>query len=617
LKFLFFNSTSKSKVNADIFNSFRDSNEVHVKGELVIDGYTYIIERKLNRKLNKSNEYTVTNKLEFFKIDDNNNIINLNGEQRRETETFITSAIGNEDDFLTTIMTTGQNLENLIESKPTERGHILTKFLGLETIKIKEDIAKQMYSEWSKKLISNNYNISLLKSENENLEKKIKDDEDKIIQTKADLSTNENELKNLSLIIENLYLKRKNIDNNEFLYFNESTTLTNIENLKTNINNLIEKNNQIVLKEPTKYYLDTEHDSIKSKIDELMLKFNLNNQKITFNKNTITNLTDSKVCPTCKRDLENVNYDKEIEELNNQNIKLKSENDNIILEGNKLRALDEDFKVLKKELTDYEKNKLLKAKFEIEITQKNNELLDLIKKLENYQTNKIHLEENKKIDLDIQINKGKELSLNNLIKNNIVNIEKLENNNVHNRSIIAQNNDLIKKITIEQEYINLFKVYLEIFGKNGLSKVILKNMIPLLNQELFELLVDSCYFTLELNINDKNEIEFIMIDNETRVVKNLISGSGYEKTISSLALRAVLTKISILPKPNIMVMDEIFGKIADENLEMVGEFFKKIKKYFEHILLIVHNPLIRNWSDNIIMIKKEENISSINYITVN
>ena len=367
LKFLFFNSTSKSKVNADIFNSFRDSNEVHVKGELVIDGYTYIIERKLNRKLNKSNEYTVTNKLEFFKIDDNNNIINLNGEQRRETETFITSAIGNEDDFLTTIMTTGQNLENLIESKPTERGHILTKFLGLETIKIKEDIAKQMYSEWSKKLISNNYNISLLKSENENLEKKIKDDEDKIIQTKADLSTNENELKNLSLIIENLYLKRKNIDNNEFLYFNESTTLTNIENLKTNINSLIEKNNQIVLKEPSKYYLDTEHDSIKNKIDELMLKFNLNNQKITFNKNTITNLTDSKVCPTCKRDLENVNYDKEIEELNNQNIKLKSENDNIILEGNKLRALDEDFKVLKKELTDYEKNKLLKAKFEIEI----------------------------------------------------------------------------------------------------------------------------------------------------------------------------------------------------------------------------------------------------------
>ena len=140
-------------------------------------------------------------------------------------------------------------------------------------------------------------------------------------------------------------------------------------------------------------------------------------------------------------------------------------------------------------------------------------------------------------------------------------------------------------------------------------------MIPLLNQELYRLLVDSAHFILELNVNDKNEVEFLMIDTETRVVKPLISGSGYEKTISSLALRAVLTKISSLPKPNIVVMDEVFGKIADENLEMVGEFFKKIKDYFEHILVISHNPLIRNWSDNIIMIKKEENVSSIEFIS--
>ena len=106
-----------------------------------------------------------------------------------------------------------------------------------------------------------------------------------------------------------------------------------------------------------------------------------------------------------------------------------------------------------------------------------------------------------------------------------------------------------------------------------------------------------------------------MIDTETRIVKPLTSGSGYERTISSLALRSVLTKISSLPKPNIVVMDEVFGKIADENLEMVGEFFKKIKDYFEHIFVISHNPLIRNWSDNLVMVKKENNISSVDFIT--
>ena len=139
-------------------------------------------------------------------------------------------------------------------------------------------------------------------------------------------------------------------------------------------------------------------------------------------------------------------------------------------------------------------------------------------------------------------------------------------------------------------------------------------MVPLLNQELHRVLMDTCYFTLELNVNEKNELEFLMIDNESRVVKPLYSGSGYEKTASALAIRSVLTKVSSLPKPNIVVMDEIFGKVADENLEMIGEFFKKIKNYFEHILVISHNPLIRNWSDNLLKITKEDNISSIEFI---
>jgi DNA repair exonuclease SbcCD ATPase subunit len=116
---------------------------------------------------------------------------------------------------------------------------------------------------------------------------------------------------------------------------------------------------------------------------------------------------------------------------------------------------------------------------------------------------------------------------------------------------------------------------------------------------------------LEININDKNEVEFLMIDNNTQVEKLMASGSGYERTIASLALRAVLSKICSLPKPNVIVFDEVFGKISNENLEMVGEFFTKIKNYFEKIFVITHNPLVSNWADNIVKITKENNISSV------
>lgn len=136
-------------------------------------------------------------------------------------------------------------------------------------------------------------------------------------------------------------------------------------------------------------------------------------------------------------------------------------------------------------------------------------------------------------------------------------------------------------------------------------------MMPLINSELQRLMEDSCYFKLEIRINDKNEVEFLMIDNSTGIEKLMTSGSGYEKTIASLALRSVLTKICTLPKPNLVVMDEVFGKISNENLEMVSEFFIKIKDYFEKVFVISHNPLINNWADNIVKIRKENNISKV------
>jgi DNA repair exonuclease SbcCD ATPase subunit len=188
-----------------------------------------------------------------------------------------------------------------------------------------------------------------------------------------------------------------------------------------------------------------------------------------------------------------------------------------------------------------------------------------------------------------------------------------QNGNVVNNSTdkIVKNQDLIEKIKLEFEREKLFKIYLELYGKNGISKIIMKTMMPIINEELQRLLQDSSYFNLEIRINDKNEVEFIMIDNSTGIEKLMASGSGYERTIASMALRAVLSKICSLPKPNVIIWDEIFGKISNDNLELVGEFFSKIKEYFEKIFVITHNPLVSNWADNIVKIKKEENISKI------
>ena len=231
-----------------------------------------------------------------------------------------------------------------------------------------------------------------------------------------------------------------------------------------------------------------------------------------------------------------------------------------------------------------------------------------------FEANKKKHERNIEIDKELIILNTKLDTAESDVKQFNVLIERYSNEITTSKEKIKTNREQITKILQEEKIVQTFEVYQSIFGKTGISKTVLRDMIPYLNNELSHLLDDSAYFKLEIKVNEKNELDFIMIDTDTRVVKSLNAGSGYERTIASLALRSVLTKVSSLPKPNIVVMDEVFGKIADENIEMVGEFFKKIKDYFEHILVISHNPLIRTWSDNLLMVEKNENVSSIKSI---
>lgn len=615
LMFLFFNTTTKTKTNAEIFNRFTDNNEVSVRGEITIDGDDYVIERKTLRKMSKSGEYTVTNKLEFYKRKEDGTIENLSGEQRRETEAFIASAIGTEEDFLSTILTTGYNLEELIESKPTARGQILTKFLGLESLKQKEEFAKEIHNDWSKKLISNTYNITQLEIDNTNFSESITNSESEIVRLSNELEEFKKNLKRLEEKRDEALSSRNNDIDRELINTNPTLLEREIKELNSLKNTSKSNADAISVNEPSKYYDEDKHKELKGKMSELQgIEVAYKYEKSDREK-LIKKFEEGTVCPTCNRPLDEVDHTEEIE-------RIKKEIEDIIkeLELNKikfdsLKEESESFETLKIEFETYERNKLRKERYELEVEQKQLEIDGKQLRLDNYENNKKKLEQNQKIDAEVIALRTKIETANGDIRQSTTGIEKHNNNITNLKEKIGINEDLIKKIKSEEELSAVFKIYLTIYGKNGISKVIMKNMIPLLNHELYRLLTDSCHFILELNVNDKNEVEFLMIDTETRVVKPLNSGSGYERTISSLALRSVLTKISSLPKPNIVVMDEVFGKIADENLEMVGEFFKKIKNYFEHIIVISHNSLIRNWSDNLIMIKKEENISSIDFIT--
>ena len=607
LLFLFFNETTKTSKAEEVFNRFTDKDKVHVKGEIVIDGDEYIIVRQIERKKSKSGDWNVKTELDFFKKLSDGSLQNFTGEQRRETEAFIKTSIGSKEDFLMTILTTATNLEELIDSKPTARGQVLSRFMGLDFIKRKEEAAKEIYGEFSKTMMSNIYNTEQLKTNNEESLNTIQDLTTKNIELGDSLTDVEGRITKGQEYRDSLLKAKHNIDK-EISLISPDKVNDEIKTLNQQKLGVISQMEQVKVVEPSSFYHEDQHDKVKEEYNEVYKEVIRIDTEISAINTLKSSVEGGIKCEHCGIELMNAAItNAKIAELDGL-IMQKTQKEGVMQD---LIGKEQGFVKLKKEFDEYEKNKLIKEKYELSIESIDLKIEGLNTKLDRYKEVQDKINENLKTD-SLLIKAGLRLDELESEKSKIKNT--INNNNFQIKTLgdkIESNNEIIKKIVEESAKEKIYKIYLDIYGKNGISKLIMKTMMPLINNELQRLLEDSCHFRLEVRINDKNEVDFMMIDNNTQVEKFMSSGSGYERTIASLALRAVLSKICSLPKPNIIVFDEVFGKISNDNLDMVSEFFTKIKEYFEKIFVITHNPLVTNWADNVIKIRKDDNISYV------
>jgi DNA repair exonuclease SbcCD ATPase subunit len=608
LMFLFFNETTKTSKAEEIFNRFTDKDSVVVKGEITIDGEDYIILRKIERKKSKKGDWNVKTELDFFKKLHDGSLQNFTGEQRRETEAFIKNSIGTKEDFLMTILTTATNLEDLLESKPTARGQVLSRFMGLEFLKRKEEVAKEIYSDFNKSKLSNLYSSEQLKSD-------IKTYEDQIVSYNESIVEYKNELKDIDEKLSkgkeyrDDMLKKKHTDiDKEIALMNPQETQIEIQNLNGQKESFQEKLKELNVVEPENYYYEDKHDEVKEEYKKVNTEKITLDTKISEIEKLKSSVKGGIKCEHCGIELMNA-------AITQQKI---SELDGLILQrGEKVKLMtdltnkEKEFVETKRQFDEYEKNKLIKEKYDLSIESCDLKISGLNSKLERWNEVQDKIKSNLKIDemlikADIRIDELEQMKKdkNQQISSTEYNIKTTDEKIDHNKKMIV-------KIQEEEEKDKIYKIYLESYGKNGVSKIIMKTMMPLINSELQRLMEDSSYFKLEIRINDKSEVEFLMIDNGTGVEKLMVSGSGYEKTIASLALRSVLSKICSLPKPNLVVFDEVFGKISNDNLEMVFEFFVKIKDYFDKVFLISHSPLVNQWADSSVKIRKEDNVSKV------
>ena len=139
--------------------------------------------------------------------------------------------------------------------------------------------------------------------------------------------------------------------------------------------------------------------------------------------------------------------------------------------------------------------------------------------------------------------------------------------------------------------------------------MVLRKALPIINARLREMLSDVCDFTVEVMINQRNDVTFSLIKDDVR--SDLSSGSGFELTASALALRAVLADMSTITRCSILILDEIWGRVAKTNHENMRNLIEKISKDYTSVFLITHLDEVKDWCNTNIVVRKENNVSRI------
>jgi len=417
---------------------------------------------------------------------------------------------------------------------------------------------------------------------------------------------------------------------------------------------LISKNNQI--KDLNKEINDITNDIgiLNGKIHKETLTLSRIEASIDVDKRVIekeiSSLENSKICPTCNREkdknaiqvikekIENLN--KEIENKSYENkykplikdcndiiFKIKEEikDKESIIESKKslINGFEDDInnesiaitkvkeKIAKIELIvkEIEKRNKFKQEYdnipifieniELKISQKN----DILSK---YDINIIYVEENKKIQSKIDTYKSKVQEFKEEKESYVKEVNQFNYNIDFAKNEIKNYNDTIEKYLEQQRQELIREEYQNCIHRDGIPSTLLKKLIPKVNMYLQNYTED-----IDFNVFFDSELFFQMSKKETpEIIQNVISGSGMERVFACICLRLALRFMNNRSRPNILLLDELFGKLSEKNAVNFINLMTKVKQDIDKILIIEHaygdiiNP------DYLIMVDKDENGNS-------
>ena len=633
LSFCIFDKSERAFKAIQILNNQKKN--FRCKFQFRINNEDYFIERiaKMNKK-----GTTVKVDVDFWKINTLGDHVNLNGEQRRDTNSIIETYLGTYDDFILTALSLQGNNALFIDKSQTERKDILSQFTGVDIFDKLSTIALDINKE-NQTLIKNfnteNYSekLSDLTSDISMLELQYQQINDDVVELEKEKDSIIDKIEELNEKLINL-----STDVQDIKVLEQEKELLKSE--VSSIEDKIEKEQEKI--KPTV----TEYNTLKeifNKLDEDDLKRNFNTLKtLNTNKTKLKHEKDKinlKIegfqgrlkevegyeyddsCDFCVENAETViktreNSTNEINRLNTHLNKLINQLDDINADISDVKSAEEKWSgYLDLKNSIYEKERKIQQNKEFILTQTNNiQRID-----EKIKENKKNIEEYYKFETDIEKNKVIKLEIADYkddlsnIKQSLADYNKdvLELNGKistlkNDKQYILSQIDKIKKLEEDQKALEL---YIEAVKRDGVPYELIKQSIPSIEGEINNILSQIVEFSMELEMDGKNINAYINYDDQRWALELC---SGMERFISGLAIRVALINICNLPHPTFLIIDEGLGSLDSENLQSVFMLFNYLKTQFEFVVLISHLDTSRDFADQLIEIRKEKGFSKVN-----
>ena len=624
-----YNSTSKDeRKNVHIINQNKEKAKVIL--ELEADKTVYKICRNLNKYTRKlKGKETIEAKVDLDYSKEVGGVLeSLNGVSRNETDLNIRKQFGTIDDFLLTSMASQTDSLSFIKEGSTKRKEIIAKFLDLDIFDQKFKMAKKDATDIKamiRRFEAKNFhsevekNQELLEEIKEAIDLKSKEcgtitkSIDKFTQSLKEvndlIATIPAEIIDIDKVKEQISLKENDVRNilqiNIDLHSDISKNEEFIEEYEKIVNeldfkHLISLNEKCSLHQSQKEQITLKLNQQRKELDNLKSKVKLldgipcGNQfpKCKF----ICDAGDAsnKIAPTDKMIEELTRFIGDIQEkidfINPEEIASKMSQHSDLTQ--KSRQLENKNEMKRVELSS-NKDKLNLLKNEIEtLKQKEEEYEQNREAIENLET----LGREKQA-LDKKLSELRET----FSKCN----SKLQECLIEQGSTTQILKNLEREIEEYKDYENkwiAYEMFMRCMHPNGISYNIIKDKLPLINEEIAKILANIVDFEVFFD-NTDNKLN-IYIKHPMYDPRPLTLASGAEKTLASMAIRLGLIAITNLPKSTIFVLDEPATALDAEHMAGFISLLDMIKDQFKTVLLISHLDSLKDVVDMTIDIDK-------------